>query len=67
MSSRAAIDTTNYALVTVDGSEHVRVQNPGYLLRMTKREALAVAAWLIVTTGIDGGELADALRAVENT
>jgi hypothetical protein len=62
-----AIDTTNYALVTVDGSDHVRVQNPWHLVRMTKQQALAVAAWLIVMTGIDGEELADALRAVQNT
>ena len=58
------IDTTNYALVTTDGPNSVRVMNPGHLVRMTKKQALAVAAWLIV---IDGAELADALRAVENT
>jgi hypothetical protein len=61
----APIDVTNVWLVGVDGSGRLRMQNPP-ARPITPREALVLAAWLFVLSGLNREMLLETIERVES-
>lgn len=62
------IETANYALIAVNGDK-ITALNPMALVRMSKQEALSVAAWLVALAdeSTDNSDFQAVLKAVQST